>query len=701
MNNIELLKEKQHLDETIQILNDEILNYIQKRKKIAEYILDYRKQALEDYKDDEDKLVEYFDHERYAKEESYKTIDRRLAEFTKLKESPYFGKVVIHEEEFGEDELYIGRYGLMREGSYTPTIVDWRAPISSLFYKGKLGMSSYKTPEGEVDVDIKQRRQFQIKNAELIGCFDSAIDVKDEILQMVLSSIAGDKLKDIVMTIQEEQDNIIREARNKAVVVDGVAGSGKTTIALHRVAYLLYNYREILSDKVLILGPNDIFMDYISNVLPTLGEDGGFTNTTFTLFGEEAIGLDENIIDFTFYLEEALKGNEKIKDEIIYKSSQKFIDALDNFVEELENNYFKIKPVVFEGEEIVSIDEITELFEKHYKYMPLFKRSNKIKMILINKIKDKRDEKVRELNKEITEKISKLSEEELVIEKTNLDFQRRIRIREIVREVMNSRDALDTWINEESIVYLYKKFIDKNQLSYLDIAPILYLMIKLEGKKLKTPVKHIVIDEAQDYSMLQFKVLKELTGCTSFTIVGDSNQRIVKTEDVPAMLRLKEILGDKVKEYKLNKSYRSTYQIMEYASKLLKTDAVVPFVREGEHDVVEHNIDDHEDLICLIDSLLEDFDELKYENVAVITRSKEELQLIAPELKKKTRIMTFDRGDMLYKGGKVIIPSYYAKGLEFDAVIVIDVDNKNEDLIEYIMCTRALHKLEVIKYEKR
>ena len=700
MNNLELLKERQHLDETLETLNDEILNYIEKRKQIAQYILEARKQALEDYKDDEDKLVEYFDHERYAKEESYKTIDRRLAEFTKLKENPYFGKIIIDEEGFGEDQLYIGRYGLMKEGSYIPTIVDWRAPIASLFYKGKLGEASYLSPEGKVNVDIKQRRQFQIKNGNLVGCFDSAIDVKDEILQMVLSSSTGDKLKDIVMTIQEEQDNIIREPRNKAVVVDGVAGSGKTTIALHRVAYLLYNYREMLSDKVLILGPNDIFMDYISNVLPTLGEEGGFTNTTFSLFGEDAIGLDEKVIDFTYYLEEALKGNKEIKEEIIYKSSNKFIEELDGLVEELEKSYFDIKPIKFEGEEIVSVEEIVELFEKHYKYMPLFKRANKIKMILTLKIKDKRDEKVRELNKEISEKISKLSDDELVIEKNNLDFQRRIRIREIVREVMNSRDELDTWINYDSVVYLYKKFIEKSQLSYLDIAPILYLMIKLEGKKLKKEVKHIVIDEAQDYSMLQFIVLKELTGCKSFTIVGDSNQRIIKTEEVPAMLRLKEILGSVVKEYKLNKSYRSTYQIMQYASKLLDTDAVVPFVREGEHDVNEHNVDDYQDLIHLIDSLLEDFDDLKYENVAVITRSKDELEVIAPELKKYTRIMTFDRSDMLYKGGKVIIPSYYAKGLEFDAVIVVDFDNKNENLIEYIMCTRALHKLDVIKYKR-
>lgn len=697
MDKIEFLREEENLKKTLNILNDETLNYIEKRKAISEYILDYRKKYIEEYRDDEDKLIEYFDHERYIKEESYKAIDRKLSEFVKLKESPYFGKINFVDDGFNE-ELYIGRYGLTPEGTYDPVIVDWRAPVASLFYKGMLGETSYLSPQGEIPVDILGRRQLMVKKAKLEGYFDSDINIQDEILQMVLSSNSGEKLKDIVNTIQKEQDEIIRADRNKVVVVNGVAGSGKTTIALHRVAYLLYNYRQQLTDKVLILGPNDIFMDYISEVLPNLGETA-VKNETFLSFAYKEIGLKEDVKDITSYLEEVLKGNEEAINEIKYKSSKDFIDLLDKKIMEIEESYFKIQPVIFLNEEIVSIEEINELFEKHYKYMPIFRRSQKVKRILFSKIKDIRDEKVREININAKDEKAKLSAEELAIEENNIEFRRRIAIRDVVREVMKSKADIEAWIDNEEVVNIYKKFMNTEKLSYLDLAGILYLMIKLDGKKADYEIKHIVIDEAQDYNMLQFIVLKELTGCRSYTIVGDSNQRLVKAEEVPAMLRLKDIFGGFVNLYLLNKSYRSTYQIMEYANKFLDEDVVVPFVRKGEFDVLETTVPkgDTEDLMEVIVNLLEDYQEEKYENIAIITKDKEEVNIISPELKKRTNILAFNKSDIVYRGGKVLVPSYYAKGLEFDAVILVDFDENTDNLIKYIMSTRALHRLSVIK----
>lgn len=697
MDKIELLKEEENLKNTLNILNEETLKYIDKRKGISEYILDYRKKYIEEYRDDEDKLMEYFDHERYIKEESYKMIDKKLGEFVKLKESPYFGKVNFIDDGYSE-ELYIGRYGLTPEESYDPVIVDWRAPVASLFYKGMLGKTSYKSPQGEMPVDILSRRQLIVKKAKLEGYFDSDINIQDEILQMVLSSNSGEKLKDIVNTIQKEQDEIIRADRNRVVVVNGVAGSGKTTIALHRIAYLLYNYREQLTDKVLILGPNDIFMNYISEVLPNLGETA-VLNETFLSFAYKEIGLNEVVIDISFYLEEVLNGNEKIINEIKYKSSNKFIEFLNTEIEKIEESYFNIEAVKFLGEEIVSIEEIKELFNKHYKYMPIFRRSQKIKRILISKIKEKRDEKVREINIKAQEEKSKLSQQELEIEENNIEFRRKIKIRDIIREVIKVKQDIEKWIDNDSIINIYKKIINVETLSYLDLAAILYLMIKLDGRKFKREIKHIVIDEAQDYNMLQFIVLKELTGCRSYTIVGDSNQRLIKVEEVPAMLKLKDIFGNFFSLFELKKSYRSTYQIMEYASKILDENAIVPFVRKGEFDVLETVVpkDDKEDLIDVILNLLEDYQEEKYENIAIITKDKEELNIIAPELKKYTNILAFNNLDVVYKGGKVLIPSYYAKGLEFDAVIIIDFDENTDNLIKYIMCTRALHRLSIVK----
>lgn len=696
MNNFEFLQEEQNLEYTLNLLSQEILNYIQKRKDVSDYILEYRKKFIEEYRDDEDKVMEYFDHERYVKEEMYRTIDKKLAEFTKLKESPYFGKVNFQDNGYAE-QIYVGRYGLTPEGNFDAAIVDWRAPVASLFYKGTLGETSYKSPAGEVLVDILARRQIMIKKGKLEGFFDSDIDVKDDILQMILSSNAGEKLKDIVMTIQKEQDEIIREERMKVVVVNGVAGSGKTTIALHRVAYLLYNFREQLGDKVLILGPNDIFIDYIGEVLPTLGESN-VNQQTFAHFVINEIGLNEPVIDFTAYLEEVLKGNEEVINEIKYKAGEGFISVLDKKCEGLENSYFNVQAAKFFDEEVVSIEEINDLFENYYKYMPLFRRSKKIKRIITEKLKDKRDELVRNLNAEVKGKLAYLTEEQLAIEQNNIEFQRKIRIREIVRELMIQKENLAKWIDNESIVDIYKEFTNTENLSYLDLPAILYLMIKLDGKKSSKEIKHIVIDEAQDYSMLQFIVLKELTGCKSYTIVGDLNQRLIKVEEEPAMLKLKSLFGGFVKNYALNKSYRSTFQIMEYASKLLDQNAIVPFVRKGKFDVEEVEVKDEDDLIDTILETLEDYDDENYDNIAIITKDKEELKKIAPELKKFTKLLAFDREDVIYRGGKVIVPSYYAKGLEFDGVIIVNFDDNTDDLVKYIMATRALHRLKVVNY---
>lgn len=697
-NQIDFLNEQAKLDNTLEIINSEMLKYLEKRKVVTKYILDARKKYIEEYKDDEDQIIDYFDHENYVKEEAYKTIDKRLMEFTKLKEAPYFGKVTFKEDDNIPEEIYIGRYGLTLEDSYEPVVVDWRAPIASLFYKGSLGAATYNTPAGEMNADIIGRKQLIIKKGQLKGVFDSALDVKDEILQMVLTENSSDKLKDIVMTIQKEQDEIIREDRNKVIVVNGVAGSGKTTIALHRVSYLLYNFRKQLGDKVLIFGPNDVFMDYIAQVLPSLGESN-IAQSTFENFAKEEIGIvNEPIRGFSRYVEDVIDGNTSELEEYKYKSSQEFVKFLDEKISVLNEEYFNIQSVKFDGEEIVSVDEIKELFDGYYKDMPLFRRSEKIRRILTSKIKDKRDELYYALLKEIKEKKEKLSEEELKIESNNLEFLRRMRIREIVRMVMNSREELDSWINHESVVELYKNMTNTRSLGYMDLSAILYLMIKLEGKKLKREIKHIVIDEAQDYSYLQFEVIKEITGCKSYTIVGDSNQRLIDTNEECAMINLEKVFTDQefdIKNFSLNKSYRSTQEIMEYANKFLDEEKIVPLVRRGE-SVMEEEVFDESEFIDTVISIIEDYEEDNCENIAIIFKGRNELRKYAPLIKERISIQNLDNEEIIYKGGKVLIPAYLAKGLEFDGAIIIE-EGEIQPLIKYIMCTRALHRLAVVK----
>lgn len=695
---MDFLAEESKLEEILKIISNEILTYLDRRKNVTKNIVEARKQFLEEYKEDEDEIATYFDHESYVKEEAYRTIDKRLMEFTKLKEVPYFGKVTFKEDEDVPDDIYIGRYGLTLEGDFEPLIVDWRAPIAALFYKGSLGEATYNPPAGEIKADILSRKQIVIKKSELQGVFDSALDVKDEILQMVLTKNSSDKLKDIVMTIQKEQDEIIRCDRKKVVVVNGVAGSGKTTIALHRVSYLLYNFRKELGDKVLIFGPNDIFMDYIAQVLPTLGESN-INQTTFENFARKELGLEyENVKSFGKYIEDAMNGNIEALEEYKYKSSSRFLNLLNEKLKDINENYFKIQSVKFKGEEIVGVDEIKELFDVYYSNMPLFRRSEKIRRILTSKIKDKRDEAVYKLNQEIKAKMAEISEEDKEIESNNLEYLRRLGIREIIREVINSRKELDAWLKFSPILDIYKDITGTEKLGYMDLAAILYLSVKLEGLKVKNEIKHIVIDEAQDYSAIQFEIIKEITGCKSYTIVGDSNQRLIETDEEPAMLNLDEIFDDlnvEIKNFDLNKSYRSTQEIMEYANKFLKEDKIVPLVRHGE-PIIEEEVDSDEELIETILPIIEDYEEEGYENIAIIFKDKKDLQTIAPIIKEKIAIQSLNSDDLFYKGGKVLIPAYLAKGLEFDGVIVIE-NGEVEPLVKYIMCTRALHRLSVIK----
>ncbi|EPB8145802.1 UvrD-helicase domain-containing protein [Clostridium perfringens] len=700
---IEFLVEEKKLEEVSNILNEEMLSYINKRKFVTQYILDYRKNAVEEYKDDEDKLIEYFDHERYVKEQAFTTIDKKLKELTILKESPYFGRVTFNDLEFDQkDTLYVGRFGVTPEGSYEPVIVDWRAPVASLFYHGSLGEASYTSPDGPIKCDIEGRRQIIVKKGELKGVFDSAIDVKDDILQMVLSNNSSDKLKDVIMTIQQEQDEIIRKERTSNIVVNGVAGSGKTTIALHRVAYLLYNYRKELEDKVLILGPNGIFMEYISQVLPSLGEVG-VKQETFASFALKEMDSELYIMSFDKYLEKILSEDKEFIEDAKYKNSYEIIEDLDNLVKEMDKDYFHVEDVKYFGDLVISKEEIEEMFNKHYEYMPLFRRSEKIKRIILSKIKDKRDEKVWELNEEIRKEKEKLTPEELLIEENNLEFRRKLRIREIVKEVMDSRAKLDSWISREDVLDIYDRFNgNKKEYTINDLAPILYLAIKLEGKKATKDYRHVVIDEAQDYSPLQFKVVRELTGTKYFTVVGDVNQRLIKYSDLAPMMELGKIFDDVNPEiYNLNKSYRSTYEIMEYANKYLDEDRIIPIVRHGK-PVEEIEFHNNEELSESIIESLKEFSNEGLESIAIITRDKEELEKVYNLISNKVHLVKFDNEDVLYKGGNVIIPSYFAKGLEFDGVIIVDngsLKDENEDLIKYIMSTRALHRLKEIQFK--
>lgn len=698
---LELSIEQEKLAETIKIINEEILKYIEKRKSISDYILDYRKKYIEEYRDDEDKVIEYFDHERFVKEEAFKTIDRRLKELNILKVSPYFGRVDFREEDYGVEQIYIGRFGVTPENSFVPLVVDWRAPISSIFYNGGIGEGYYEAPKGKVDVSVLQKRQFIIKKETLEGMFDSAIDVKDDILQMVLSKNSSDKLKDIIMTIQKEQDDIIRQPRTETVVVDGVAGSGKTTIALHRVAYLLYNYRKILEDKVLILGPNNIFMEYISTVLPSLGESG-VMQTTFKDFVLDVLSIGD-VISLKEVMEKYLTGDKKFEEEISYKTSIGYKTFIDNYIEKLNSKYFSYKSIKYRNHEIISAEEMEKMFLEDFLMLPLFRRCKKIKRIIFARLKDIRDEEYRKIQKEYDEEKATYPKDELIFHINNLDFNRKLKIRELIGEIIDIKKSLD-FLNPPEVLEIYialnERFVYK-ELTEIDLSAILYLKVKLEGIKSHREIKHVVIDEAQDYSLMQFIALKEYTKAVSMTIVGDSNQRILPMEDeISPMASLDSVLKDfNTKEFKLYKSYRSTREIMDYSNKFLKNQGIVPLVRSGD-EVIEKEVFTAEELSTIIEGHVEAMNNKELENIAIVTRDLEDAYRVRDIIKHKVIAKVIDREKVAHGEGLVIIPSYFAKGLEFDGVIIVSNNKeglKEEDKLMYVMCTRALHNLFVIK----
>ena len=620
--------------------------------------------------------------------------------FRKMMDSPFFGRVDFCYE--GEDEpeiFYIGIANLAEENGGLPLIYDWRAPVSGLFYDFDKGPASYQAPLGEIHGDIAAKWQYKIRGGKMIYEFESDVKIDDEILKAELGSNGDVQLKNIIRTIQKEQNAIIRKTSDRIMVIQGAAGSGKTSIALHRIAYLLYHDRKNLkSSSVLVLSPNGVFSDYISHILPELGEEN-IREMSFDLFAYKRL---KNVVsdceDRYDLIERQIAGlcDEKLLKE---KMSRDFLDRMEGYLVELEDSLMNFRDVEHRGV-VKKEQEIIELFYFKFMDIPLLSRMDAVAEYFIDEVE--------------TLKGFDLPDEEREAVKNR--FYRMYETRDLY--VLYNR-----FLRQEGFPSLPQVQYEKRKLRYEDVYPVLYLKYRLETQQEDSGVRHLIVDEMQDYSMIQYLIIQRLFKCR-MTILGDREQTM-DGEQQDVLTFLPKIFGKDIRRIVMNKSYRNTVEIASYANKLAGITEVELFERHGK-PVVEKEFPGLEEALESVvrelrlekqaviaenaDEGVEDI--ISYETAAVIARTADEARETYYILKEKLEAEGFDTKERLsllhrdstnFQKGLTVTTFYMAKGLEFDQVFSVFPGQDRSQIVErarYIAATRALHELymyEVVK----
>lgn len=608
-------------------------------------------------------------HQVHANEEKLSKRKR----LTKMLESPFFGRVDFRYD--GEEEsetFYIGIGNFAPRAGMRPLIYDWRAPVSGLFYDYDRGPAAYDAPGGRMEGEITSKWQYKIKNGHMIYGFESDTKIDDEILKQELGSGGDVQLKNIVRTIQKEQNAIIRNTEDRILAIQGAAGSGKTSVALHRIAYLLYHDRENLkAANILILSPNNAFSDYISHILPELGEEH-IQEMSFDLFAYKELKEVANDCEDRYdYLEKKMKFQDS-EWEIRFKEKQSasFIGQMEGFLAMLEEDLVNIRSFTFKGFDKTE-EEIIHLFYFKFQTVPLLARMDAVMEYLIDEYETLRGKNI--------------SEEDMEA------------LRETFQKMYVTTDLYEIygWLLKDcGYPELSNAEYERRKLEYEDVFPMLYLKYRLKGSRKHKNIKHLVIDEMQDYSYLQYSILSMLFHCR-MTILGDRAQTMdSECQDVTKFLP--KIFGRKIRKIVMNKSYRNTLEIAEYAERIRGGEGLELFQRHGKEVEEFHGLS-MEEMLENIEKQVKSAN-AQYETAAVITMNESDAYDIYRLLKNcQLPVSYMDRDTSVFKKGMTVTTFYLAKGLEFDQVFAVLGRETNPlyKQAKYISATRALHELYV------
>ena len=670
--------------------------------------------------------------QRLSKERAYEprllanliaTTSLRLRNLEKSEDKPYFARIDFKENgKEKKEELYIGKVGVIDSDSKI-LVTDWRAPISSIYYDGYLGDVEYEAPIGTIKGNLSLKRQIVIENGELESIFDVDSVSDDELLKPYLGSNADSRLKNIVASIQTEQNNIIRAILNKNLIVQGVAGSGKTTVALHRIAYLIYNYdKKFKPDQFMVVGPNKFFIKYISNVLPDL-DVGNAKQLTFDELAMEYIEENFTLSDSSGSLIDLVNGHNP-SEILSYKMSMKYKEDLDKFIKEFELSLIPEVGIQINGFTIFSKQQILDTLKSYSKSTNIQARFTNVMQRLKSQIqndatlydrisnhfKDKWNGSSAQDNREVIEQEMAVKTEF----KTNFD--------KALKKVFN--------IKSKKVITLYKTFISnvhsyvsdndmaseiksvtskkfaKKQFDFEDVSALMYIKYSLFGEGDYKNFAHIVVDEAQDLGEFNFYMLKLILSSSTFSIFGDLTQGIYSYRGIKKWQQVQDkVFDSKCEIMKLEKSYRTTVEIMLAANLIsshLNLGEGKPVIRYGE-SVKLTKVDNSKKVEYLQDKLNELVNK-NMKSIAVICKTPKECEELYSKMKQSNiNITVITEDNTEYNDGICILPAYLSKGLEFDSVIVYNVNSDEYDVnndidmkLLYVAMTRALHSLELL-----